>query len=119
MAAFQADPVCPTFDTRDPAGRVLIIAADLSTAREPGRTQADRPSERAGRLVLADCASEVAADVAIGPREQDGIGSCYRCPDRQVGGRPCARKSDNRKYSSPDNCKAMHSQPQSNMIRPG
>jgi hypothetical protein len=67
MAIFQAGPSCPTFDTCDPAGRELIVATDLSSADEAGRTEAVRVSEQAGRPVLADDAADMAAE------------SCFAC----------------------------------------
>jgi len=63
MGVFQAAPGCTAFDTRDPAGRELIVAADLSAANESGRTEADRVSEHVRRPVLADDAADVAEPV--------------------------------------------------------
>ena len=63
MSVFKAAPSSPTFDTRNPAGRELIVAADLSAARETSRTEVECYSRR----VLAEDAAEMAADVTAGP----------------------------------------------------
>src|ERR1035438_3125328 len=98
MGILQAGPGCPTFDTRDPAGRKLIVASDLSASHKAGRTEADRVSKYAGRLVFADHAAEMAADVATGPGERDGSRSDWGGLDRQVGGECRSRGGERRNY---------------------
>src|SRR5580693_9634919 len=99
MGILQTGPGCPTFDTRDPAGRELIVAADLSASHKAGRTEAVRVSKQAGRFVLADHATEMAADVATGPGERDGSRSdCWGSLDRQVRGECRSRGCERYNY---------------------
>jgi len=52
----------------------LIVAADLSAAHEAGRAETARISKQAGRSIFADCAADMAADVAAGPGKRSGGG---------------------------------------------
>src|SRR4051812_47937485 len=99
MDTFQAAPVRPALKAGDPAARELIVAANLSASREPGRTEGSRAARHGGRRpVLADRGADVAADVAAGPGERIGSGeNRYRRAGRQVGGKRRAGKSDHRK----------------------
>src|ERR1700722_14713061 len=99
MAVSQVGPGCPAFDTRNPAGRELIIATNLSARLETSGAETSRVSEFARCPVLADPATDMAPEVAAGPTLDDR----YRFwSGGQIGCMCCADKSNNRKQSSPD-----------------
>jgi hypothetical protein len=62
VTVFQAALGRPTFDARNPSGRELVIAADLSATHKADRTE----TPPVVRPVLTDYATDMAADVTAG-----------------------------------------------------